>query len=401
MSTCPDIDVLREFEAGALSDERADVITPHVSGCQECGSLLERLRNDDLDSRVLRGALRDQSMQADPAASTIGLGTSAPDQSGRVWDIPDYERVRLCGSGAFGTVWAVRDRVGMHRALKTIDLSRLRAAQARCRESTALEAYCRRVQRHPNLIQIFHVGVQASVLYYTMELADDDATRTCVRDRLPETYRPLTLQRVIAKGPTSPDTAIEVVLRLLRGLARLHDMGLAHRDIKPANIVFVDRQPKLADIGMITSNTATPSQVGTPDYMPPDGRMDETGDVYAMGRVLYEMLVSGDRGTFPKLPGDFAGSSSNWNMARLGKVIEKACAPDGSDRYESADRMVEAVESCRELSYESLFSDLEPMSTAPARPQANPYVPVMVAAIHAAPWIIGALAVLVLVSKYL
>ncbi len=401
MSICPEIDLLRKLESGDLSDAQADEVIPHFAGCDACERTLERFRGGSLDSRVLRAALRDEAAEADPGATTIGIGTATPDRSGRNWDIPDYDRIRMCGAGAFGTVWAVRDRVGMHHALKTIDLSRLKEANVRCRESTALEAYCRKVRRHPNLIQINHVGVRGSLLYYTMELADDDATRRPIRDVFPENYRPLTLDHVIRRGSTRPDTAVEVVLRLLRGLSRLHETGLAHRDIKPANIIFVNRQPKLADIGMITTDTQSPSQVGTPDYMPPDGKMDETADVYALGRVLYEMLVGRDREKFPVLPDDVRAASDRWDMDQIVEFIETACAPHAVDRYATAEHATDALERCRDVSLDSLFDRLEPIArSTPSRPQ-DTTLPVILALISAVPWFLAAIVAIVLINKYL
>ena len=66
--------------------------------------------------------------------------------------------------------------------------------------------------------------------------------------------------------------------------------------------IFVEHQPKLADIGMITANTASPSHVGTPDYMPPDGQMDLTADTYAIGGVLHKLMVGPRHSRFPRLP---------------------------------------------------------------------------------------------------
>ena len=201
MSDCPTLERLKCLEAGELSDHEADVVLAHLPTCPRCAGTLERLRREDLDARVVRAALQDSTICPDGATSPDACGE---DHAEHGWDIPDYERVRLCGEGAYGTVWAVRDRVGVHRALKIIDLERLRSLNTQCRESAALEVYCRHVQRHPNLIEIFHVGMQRHRLYYTMELADDDASRKPVRDTFPKNYRALTLERVIEHGPDLP-----------------------------------------------------------------------------------------------------------------------------------------------------------------------------------------------------
>ena len=402
VSTCPDSALLRRLEAGELSDEEADRLIPHVQQCPSCGRKVEEFRAHNLDARVIRSAA------ADGGYSTVSSGPTADTEQprcdtggGHVWDIPDYERVRLCGEGAFGSVWAVRNRVGVYRALKLIDLARLRAADVRCRESTALETYCRHVHRHPNLIEIFHVGVRGEMLYYTMELGDDDSTRQPVGDTLSETYRPLTLQRVMARGPISVDASIEIVLQLLRGLSSVHAMDLAHRDLKPANIVFVDKRPKVADIGMITTDTDSPSRVGTPDYMPPDGRMDLTGDVFALGRMLHQLTVGADPDDAPPLTVDTFGASDHWNMKSIQKVILTACAPAADGRYQRAEQMLEAIEACREMSYESLFAEIE---STPRPPPAEPkhfWVPIVVALIHTLPWALALILAIVLARRLL
>lgn len=402
VSECPNSEDLRRFEAGEISGGRGDALDKHVSNCVACAENLDRLRRENLDSRVLRAAVGGETtMAVEPGTPRTPRAPATRSRAAHLWDIPDYERVRLCGEGAYGTVWAVRDRVGLYRALKTIDLDALRQLNVRCRESTALEAYCRKVRRHPNLIEIFHVGMQGSLLYYTMELADDEGSRKPVHHEFPKSYRPLTLHHVLHGAPLSAETAIEVILRLLRGLSRLHAMGLAHRDIKPANIVFVKHQPKLADIGMITANTSGPSNVGTPDYMPPDGHMDLTADTYAMGRMLYQLMVGLERGTFPTLPSDLLDSSARWDMERINSVLEKSAAPKACDRFENADRMLEEIESCRNLAYDSLFADLGPMVQSPSKRSANPYTPIIIASINALPWVIGLVLLIVVVQKLL
>ena len=104
---------------------------------------------------------------------------------------------------------------------------------------------------HPHLITVYHVGEVGRLLYYTMDLADD-ATCGPVRDTFPPQYHPLTLERILRQRRLRIDVAMEIIRRLLDGLAALHRKGLVHRDVKPSNIVFVDRRPQLADIGIMT-----------------------------------------------------------------------------------------------------------------------------------------------------
>lgn len=358
--------MLRCYHNGLLEEEQADGIEKHVAACGTCQRRLDDIRAGDLSARIIRTAARSDpppemghGTESDPVGGfpTDGgpEGTGAAD--GALWDIPDYERVRLCGEGAYGTVWAVRDRVGLHRALKVIDQRPLRAARAGCREMAALETYCRCVGNHPNLVQVFHVGVSGPLLYYVMELADDESTRRPVRDVLPENYRPLTLRQVLRNACLDAEVALEIARRLLRGLAKLHATGLVHRDIKPANIVLVNRQPKLADIGMVVRGDAEAPLGGTPDYMPPDQRMDRTADTYAMGKVLHEMLRgAAERGAAAR-PQTAPSSGSWWDMDGVARCIARACADRAEDRYAGADRMLEDLEACRLLSFESLLPD--------------------------------------------
>jgi hypothetical protein len=59
------------------------------------------------------------------------------------------------------------------------------------------------------------------------------------------------------------DETLEIGLALTTALEHLHRNGLVHRDVKPSNVIFVNGQPKLADIGLVSSVDATRSFVGT------------------------------------------------------------------------------------------------------------------------------------------
>ena len=83
-----------------------------------------------------------------------------------------------------------------------------------------------------------------------------------------------------------------------------HRHGVIHRDIKPENILLHDGQALVADFGIAlaaskaggTRMTETGMSLGTPHYMSPEQAMGEREitartDVYALGCVIYEMLV--------------------------------------------------------------------------------------------------------------
>ncbi len=235
---------------------------------------------------------------------------------------------------------------------------------------------------------MFHIGVVDNLLYYTMELADDAAGNKSVRDVFPADYRPLTLAAAL-RHRLSVDLAMELTRRLLRGLVALHELDMVHHDIKPSNIVIVNRQPKLADIGLISTSDEQGQPLGTPRYMPPDQVMNKTSDTYALGKVLHEMIAGRQPASFPALPLDQDLRSANWNLAKIDALLVRACAARGEDRYPSAVEMLEDLEGCAGLSFDSFFDDMPEVEPPPAPSASRVAVRITMQLIHALPWILG------------
>jgi eukaryotic-like serine/threonine-protein kinase len=253
-------------------------------------------------------------------------------------DIPDFELLRQVGRGGFGEVWLARNRATEHlRAIKVIPLQRSGSADPAGREITSLtrlEANVR--QKHPNLLDIHHVGRTEEHLFYVMELADDVAGE---RPEDVDTYQPATLERRLAAGPLSSEECWRLTEDLLAGLAALHEAGMVHRDVKPANCLFVDGVLKLADFGLLTESHGAVSRIGTETYMPPDGRMDTRADVYAAGLVIYEMLTGMPARRFPTLASRAETIRAERKMAVLNRLALASCQREPGERPADADAM--------------------------------------------------------------
>jgi serine/threonine-protein kinase len=117
----------------------------------------------------------------------------------------------------------------------------------------------------------------------------------------------LSLRDVLTKEPIlALPRAVDIVEQIADGLHAAHEHGTVHRDLKPDNVVLVQRdgaeRVKLLDFGIAQLSeykdarlTQTGIVLGTPGYMSPEQAsgdpVDHRTDIYALGTILYEMLV--------------------------------------------------------------------------------------------------------------
>jgi len=117
-----------------------------------------------------------------------------------------------------------------------------------------------------------------------------------------------------------------------------------HRDVKPSNCLFVGRDLKLADFGLLTPASSQLSRLGTVRYMPPDGRMDLRADVYAAGLVIYEMLTGLPADAFPRLGDRAREIAADPRLAHLNRVMLTAANRDHHARPAHAGELLAALE---------------------------------------------------------
>ncbi len=238
-----------------------------------------------------------------------------------------------CGKGSFGVTFLARNPLGKKIIIKIVS-----AVNRSERELEGLRNYMNVAGKHPNLLQIFHIGEIEDGFFYTMEAADN-----CSTD--PAEYHPATLGNLIRNGKKfTPDEALCITRSLLGGVQTMHHAKLIHRDIKPDNIIFVDNQPKLSDPGLVVELGQSASFAGTFGFLPPEAVQEELPpdqgfDLYALGKVFYCMLTGNSPKNYPELPLDMPLEVCR----QLYGVLNKVCSRNPVRRFKSAEEFLRAL----------------------------------------------------------
>jgi hypothetical protein len=252
--------------------------------------------------------------------------------------LPNHELIRCIGSGSFGDVWLALNVIGTYRAVKVVYRRNFSNERPYEREFRGLQKFEPISRSHDGFVDILDVGLNSAdgYFYYVMELADDVVSGNKIN---PESYEPMTLEKDIIKRECVPvQTCVSLGVSLSDALAHLHQHGLVHRDIKPSNVIFVNGIPKIADIGLVSQVEGTQTFAGgTSGYFPPNrGAGTVQADIYALGKVLYQLSTGQDRFEFPALPAQLGEMQDPDQFRELNQVILKACEDDPRKRYRNA-----------------------------------------------------------------
>jgi eukaryotic-like serine/threonine-protein kinase len=194
----------------------------------------------------------------------------------------------------------------------------------------------------------------------------------------------LPLHNVVRKaGRLSAARALHIARQMLCSLWEAHEKGIVHRDIKPENIMITpllhDQDfVKVMDFGIAKMAHGSGPQItkagqtyGTPQYMAPEQlqghQLEPSTDLYAVGLILYEMLVGRPAvetnnlaaaisevifGAPVEVPDDLDVPEG------VRALVKKACAKEPHLRYTSAKDFLEDLD--------AVTRDTGGLDTAPA-----------------------------------
>ena len=288
-----------QLQAGALWSHarRALARAYDVAAMSHQTHLLDRVRS--------RQTAQDLSLALAPGTIRLDIEHAAGDLAGREGEALDLEVDGFLGTGAFASVFRVRDpQADRSYAWKQMHGGRERAAALATRLKREFGVLAR-VDTNPHLVRVH-------------AFAHRDGAPGLLLDLVTAPGRHDTLQSAMDDmGRLPHDATIRMAREVALGLAALHAAGVVHRDVKPGNILFgPGGRAVLTDCGLAfdASDEAyvpVSTFAGSLAFAPPElattgdawTRPNASADCYALGVTLYRAIT----GKWPiPLEGDLA-----------------------------------------------------------------------------------------------
>jgi serine/threonine protein kinase len=283
-------------------------------------------------------------------------GDSGPAKAaGRM--VGGYRILEKLGRGGMGAVYKA-NQVSLNRIVALKILSHRISADPAFVKRFQSEAQAAGRLNHPNIVQVYDVGFDQGVHFYSMEFIENGSVQDLAT-------------RV---GTVDLDLALSIITDAARGLVYAEKRGMVHRDIKPDNLMINSEGiVKIADLGLALDagerarHAGEGSQeeedvFGTPQFISPEqaqGKaVDSRSDIYSLGASFYRLVT----GRPP-----FAGESITEIVGKqieedpepvrelrpecpvpVAAIIERAMQKDPAARFQSAQEMLTALEAADE-----------------------------------------------------
>lgn len=284
-----------------------------------------------------------------------------------VIEIPGYTILGKVGQGGMATVYRAR-QVLLDRDVALKVMSSQLAQDEAYAHRFLQEARMLAALNHPNVVQVYDVGVTpAGLHYFSMALLPGGDFAQRMREGLSETE------------------LLRVLVAVATALGFAHARGYVHRDVTPGNILFdAHDTPVLTDFGIaralsaVSRLTGSGMSIGTSHYMSPEqarggADIDHRADIYGLGVLCYEAVA----GETPFNGQDsFAVAFAHVNdpvprlpeeVARWQPLIDKAMAKNPADRFQNCSEFIDGL---REVAPQE-FATLRPVA-APPPPRRTP-----------------------------
>ncbi|MCG3183777.1 MAG: Serine/threonine-protein kinase PknD [Planctomycetes bacterium] len=268
--------------------------------------------------------MRDATTQS--GASTRQASTSGFTERVRTGNIVKYLPERELGRGGMGVVLSVRDNdLRREVAMKVVRSDRVRPGTES--GDLALRRFVEEAQitgqlEHPNIVPVHELGADANGrIFFTMKLVHGKPLSQIIRE--------LRLGDPATEAEYPLDRLLQVFMKVCDAIGFAHAHNVVHRDLKPDNIMIgrfgevlvmdwglarlLDHPEHGAEPTGIETDSRAESDsgrrtgpsvhsmegtiAGTPAYMAPEqargeiSRIDQRTDIFALGAILYEILV--------------------------------------------------------------------------------------------------------------
>ena len=197
--------------------------------------------------------------------------------------IGGYRIERYVGKGGMGTVYRAV-QISLDRVVALKILSPQLVADPAFVELFFREARSAGKLNHPNVVQVYDVGEQAGIYFYSMEFMEGGTLEA----------------RIQREGKIPLEEAVAIVRDAARGLQFAEAHKLVHRDIKPDNLMIsAHGHAKIADLGLAAAHKTSEGRkgkvLGTPHFISPEqargGPVDARSDLYSLGATFFRILT--------------------------------------------------------------------------------------------------------------
>lgn len=131
-----------------------------------------------------------------------------------------YEVLKRVGSGGMADVYMAKDhKLNRNVAVKVLKSEYVEDEKFLKKFETEAQAVAR--LSHPNIVNVYDVGIEDGINYIVMELAEGMTLKEYIR----------------RKGYLSPKETVEISLQIASAISHAHKNHIIHRDIKPQNIL--------------------------------------------------------------------------------------------------------------------------------------------------------------------